>query len=223
MIDLPSSTAFGRKIPKTKFYENIKVSPQLKRVFVEQIDRIEWQSKIAPSTTNIAAGEHVKEIEVFVVKLNQRGLDSKVLSQIDKEIPYHILFLLEYIGEQQAWIGYKEASRTKTGTFKSGVYYHTEWLPKNAHLLKLDGLNMDTLYESLIRQIAGDRLAPDETPDVYDIKETIERDEQRRRLQREIDTLTKKIQGEKQFNRQVELNDRLKQLRADYETLGAKS
>jgi len=210
MIDLPQSTIFGRRIPKAKFYENLSMTPQLKRVFVEQINQIIWQNKIAPSTINIVAGEHVKEIEVFVIKLNQRSLDPKVLSQIDKEIPYHILFLLEYDGEWQVWIGYKEASLTKTGTFKPGVYYHTEWALQDNSPLKLDGLNMDTLYESLIRQVAGDRLAPDETSDVYDIKEAIERDEQMRRLLREIGALEKKVQNEKQFNRQVELNVELK-------------
>jgi len=217
MIDLPQSTTFGRRIPKTKFYENLSVSTQLKRVFTEQINQIVWQNKIAPSTINIAAGEHVREIEVFVIKLNQQNLDSKVLSQIDKEIPYHILFLLEYKGEQQAWIGYKEASQTTPGTFKPGVYYHTEWVPTENQPIKLDGLNMDTLYESLIRQIAGDRLAPDDTPDTYDIKEAIDRDEQRQRLQREIAALEKKVQNEKQFNRQVELNEELKQLRTEWE------
>jgi hypothetical protein len=219
MIDLPGSTAFGRKIPKTKFYENITVSSQLRRVFVEQIDRIEWQSKIAPSTTNIAAGEYVKEIEVFVIKLNQRSLDTKVLSQIDKAIPYHILFLLQYGDERQAWICYKEASQIKAGTFKPGVYYHTEWLPQDSRPLKLDGLNMDTLYESLIRQVAGDRLALDGTPDTYDIKAAITRDEQRQRLQREIDALTKKVQSEKQFNRQVALNAELKRYLIELEKL----
>jgi hypothetical protein len=220
MIDLPLSTAFGRKIPKTKFYENITVSSQLKRIFVEQIERIEWQSKIAPSTTNLAVGEHIKEIEVFVIKLNQRRLDTKVLAQIDKEIPYHILFLLEYGDEQQAWIGYKEASQTKAGTFKPGVYYHTEWLPQDSRPFKLDGLNMDTAYESLIRQVAGDHLAPDDTPDTYDIKEAIDREEQQRRFQREIDALEKKLLHEKQFNRQVETNSELKRLRAELEELG---
>ncbi|MDR1014605.1 MAG: DUF4391 domain-containing protein [Coriobacteriales bacterium] len=96
--------------------------------FMEQIDRIEWQSKIAPSTTNLAAGEHVKEIEV-----------------------------------------------------------------------------------------AGDRLAPDDTPDTHNIKETTERDERRQKLQKEIDALTKKVQSEKQFNRQVALSDELKRLKATLE------
>jgi hypothetical protein len=215
MIELPRSTAFGRRIPKTKFYENISVTPQLKRVFVEQISQIVWQNKIAPSTTNIAAGERVEEIEVLLVKLNQRSFDQKALSQIDREIPYHILFLLEYGDEQQAWIGYKEANRTKAGTFKPGVYYHTDWQPAGALTLRLEGLNMDTLYESLIRQVAGDRLAPDDTPDTFDIKEAIDRDEQRQRLQKAIDALMKKARNEKQFNRQVEMNAELKKLREE--------
>jgi hypothetical protein len=219
VFELPRSTAFGRKIPKQRFYENITVTPQLRRVFVKQISQITWRNKIAPSTTNISEGTAVKEIEVFAIKLNQPSLDTKVLSQIDKEIPYHILFLLEYKDEIQAWIGYKEESQTNPGTFKPGVYYHTEWMSPQDLSLKLDGLNMDTLYESLIRQIAGYRLGADDTPDVYDIKDAIDRDGRRQRLQTEIDALTKKVQSEKQFNRQVALNDELKDKRTELEEL----
>ena len=211
MIDLPRTSAYGRIIHKAKFYEKMTVSSQLKRVFVEQIERITWQSKIAPSTVNIAPGEQVQEIEVFVIRLNQRSLDTKVLSQIDKEIPYHILFLLQYGDEQQAWIAYKE--QTTSGTFKPDVYYHTQWLPQEARPLKLRGLNMDALYENLIRQVAGDRLAGES--DAYDIQESIQRDKRRQRLQREIDALAKKVQAEKQFNRQVALNERLIKLREE--------
>ena len=211
MIDLPRTSAYGCIIHKAKFYEKMTVSPQLKRVFVEQIERITWQSKIAPSTVNIAPGEQVQEIEVFVIRLNQRSLDTKVLSQIDKEIPYHILFLLQYGDEQQAWIAYKE--QTTSGTFKPDVYYHTQWLPQEARPLKLMGLNMDALYENLIRQVAGDRLAGES--DTYDIQESIQRDKRRQRLQREIDALAKKVQAEKQFNRQVALNERLIKLREE--------
>ena len=219
MTDLPSSTAFGRKIPKQKFYDNISVSSQLKHVFVEQISQIVWQNKIAPTTTNIAAGEQVKELEIIIIRLNQQSLDPKVLAQIDREIPYHILFLLEYKDEVQAWIGYKEASQTQADTFKPGTYYHTDWLPTGSLSLKLSGLNMDAVYENFIRQIAGERLAPDGTPDGSDIKKAVERDEKRQKLQREIAALEKKVLSEKQFNRQVELNDEVKRLKGDLEVL----
>ena len=141
MLGLPKSTEFNRRIPKQKFYENITVSPALKRVFVEQIKVIWWRNKIAATTMNLAAGETVTEIEVFEVCLSAPQLDEAVLRQIDKEIPYHILFLLEYEGKYQAWTAYKEAAGSGTSAFKVGRYYHTDWMEQSALPLKLDGLN----------------------------------------------------------------------------------
>lgn len=37
MLGFPASTEFGKRIPKQKFYENLDVSPTLRRVFVDQI------------------------------------------------------------------------------------------------------------------------------------------------------------------------------------------
>lgn len=213
MLDLPKSTVFGKRIPKQKFYDNLNVTPQLKRVFIEQINLITWQNKIAPSTINIAPGEAVTELEVITIRLNQRELDKRILPLIDKEIPYHILFLLEYGAEVQAWIGYKE--RAQTSAFKPVTYYHTEWLAPEALTLRIDGLNMDKVYENLIRQVAGERL--DDTGG--DIKEDVSRDEQRQKLMKKIAALEKKVKREKQFNRQVELNAELKRLNVELEEL----
>ena len=94
MLGLPERTEFNKRIPKQKFYENMDVSPALKRVFVEQIRIIYWRNKLAATTMNIAAGEEVTEIEVFEVRVQEPQFDEAVLRQIDKEIPYHILFLL---------------------------------------------------------------------------------------------------------------------------------
>ena len=104
MIDFPSSTAFGRRIPKQKFYENLSVTPTLRRVFIDQISTVIWRNKIAASTANITQGETVTELEVFEIRLSAPELDQSVLQLIDREIPYHILFVLTYEGQAQAWI-----------------------------------------------------------------------------------------------------------------------
>ena len=121
VLGLPVSTEFNKRIPKQKFYENIAVTPAMKRAFVEQIKIIYWRNKIATTTLNLAAGEQVTEIEVFEVRLSAPKLDESVLRQIDREIPYHILFLLEYEGKYRAVIGYKEAAAGKTA-FKVDRY-----------------------------------------------------------------------------------------------------
>jgi hypothetical protein len=216
MIELPQGTAFNRRIPKQKFYENLSVNAELKRIFVEQINVIYWRNKISPSTVNIAAGETVSEIEVIEIRLNQNSLDKRVLQLIDREIPYHILFLLMYEEQVQAWIGYKEQSQGGMTAFKAGTYYNTEWLSVNELSLRLDGLNMDAVYEGFIRQIARGRL--DGTPG-GDIKDAVTRDERRQKLQKEITALENKVRREKQFNMQVELNSQLKRLRGELEGL----
>ena len=190
MIGLPASTELNKRIPKQKFYENITLAPALKKFFVEQVKIIYWRNKIATSSVNLSAGTTVTEVEVFEVRLNQPVLDESVLRQIDKEIPYHILFLLEYEGKHKAAIGYKEAAASGNNAFKVNRYYYTEWLPAEELPAKLDGLSIDTVYENFFRQIAGNRLQAKPTES---IKEFVEKDEKRQQLNKQIDKLQNKI------------------------------
>ena len=218
MIGLPKSTEFNRRIPKQKFYENISVSPTLKRVFIEQIKVIYWRNKVTATTMNLAAGETVTELEVFEVKLNGQQLDESVLRQIDKEIPYHILFLLEYDGKYQAWTAYKEAAAFGSNAFKVGTYYHTDWLPETELPLKVEGLSVDKVYENFVRQIAGDALRFEEGK-TESLKESVERDNRRQELEKQVAALQTKVRKEKQLNKQVQLNAELKKLKNELEEL----
>ena len=210
MLGLPKSTEFNKRIPKQKFYENLNVTPAMKRIFIDQIKVIYWRNKIASTTMNLAAGEAVTEIEVFEIRLATPQLDVSVLKQIDKEIPYYILFLLEYEGRYQAWTAYKESAASGNSAFKVGTYYHTDWLPEQELPFKVDGLSTDAVYENFVRQIAGDIL---QTDSAETLKESVERDARRQKLQRQIAALQVKIRKEKQFNKQVELKAKLKALK----------
>ena len=216
MLALPKSTEFNKRIPKQKFYDNLNVSPALKRSFIDQIKVIYWVNKIAASTVNLAEGKDVTEIEVFELRLNIPTLDEAVLKQIDREIPYHILFILEYENQFQAWIGYKEAAGSGTAAFKVNKYYHTEWMLEDELPIKLEGLNIQTVYENFVRQIAGEALQSSQTES---LKESVERDEQAEGLRKQIDKLQTKIRQEKQLNRQMQMNAELKDLRKSLEAL----
>lgn len=216
MFGLPKTTEFNKRIPKQKFYDNLTVTPALKKVFIDQIKTIYWRNKIAASTTNLAPGTAVTELEVFEVKLNSQILDDSFLRQIDKEIPYHILFVLEYEGKYKAVIGYKEESSGNTA-FKVNRYYSTEWMTEDALPLKLEGLSVDSVYENFVRHIAGDALVASASGET--LKESVDRDKKRQALQTQIEKLQKKIKSEKQLNKQMELNGQLKKLRAELNKL----
>nr|WP_106790126.1 DUF4391 domain-containing protein [Massilistercora timonensis] len=210
MLGLPKTTEFNKRIPKQKFYEQIEITPALKRVFIDKIRTIYWKNKLAATTLNIAAGERVNEIEVFEVRLTEPLLDEAVLKQIDKEIPYHILFLLEYDGKYQAWIGYKEVAESGKNAFKVSRYYHTDWLEEENLPLKIEGLNIDSIYDNFVRQIAGGALQADMSES---LKESVEKETLRLNLQKQISALEAKMRKEKQLNRCMEINTELKLLK----------
>ena len=216
MINLPKSTEFNKRIPKQKFYEKLNVTPALKRSFIDQIKTVIWRNKIAESTLNISPGKTVTEIEIFEIQLNSSELDTDVLKLIDKEIPYHIVFILSFDGKYQAWTAYKEEAASGNSAFKVDTYYHTEWLEEEKLPLKADGLDIDRVYENFVRQIAGDALknVNDES-----LKESVEREKRREQLKKQIAVLETKIRKEKQFNKQVEMNGQLKRLKKELEGL----
>lgn len=217
MLSLPKATEFNRRIPKRKFYENINITPSLKRLFVDQVKNIYWKNKIAVTTTNLTDGKYVTEIEVFEINLNSSQVDIDLLKSIDSVIPYHILYILEYNGKYQAWIGYKETTNIEKRLSKVDRYYHTDWFEVKNFVVKLVGLNLDDVYENLVRQIAGDKLQSDNSTE--SLKQSVERDKDIEILQKQINILQAKIRKEKQLNKQIELNTELKKLRTELEKI----
>ena len=214
MLDFPKPTEFNKRIPKQKFYENIDVSPALKKVFVEQIKLIHWRNKLAESTLNIVPGQAVTEIEVIEIKLTQPQLDEAVLRQMDKEIPYHILFVLTYGNKVQAWTGYKEAAESGNHAFKVNKYYHTEWMLEDELTLEIEGLNMDAVWDNFIIQVGGLEITQGNS-----LEEQIALDERKAKLTKEIEKLEKQARKEKQPNKKFQLAQQAKNLKAELEDL----
>ena len=210
MLGLPKSTEFNKRIPKQKFYEHLSVTPAIKAAFAEQIKIIYWRNKLAATTLNLSPGELVTEIEVFELRLTSPELDENVLRLIDREIPYHILFLLEYNGKYKAAMGYKETAGSGKAAFKVDRYYRTEWLTEEELPLHLEGLTIDAVYENFIRQIAGERLTGGENTT---LKESVEQQKQREQIEKQITALEAKMKKEKQLNRKMELKAEWKQLK----------
>lgn len=210
MLGLPKTTEFNKRIPKQKFYENLFLKPAIKRAFADQIRVIYWRNKLATTTLNLASGELVTEIEVFEIRLTSPDLDENVLRLIDREIPYHILYLLEYDGKYQAVMGYKEEAGSGKAVFKVDCYYRTEWLTEKELPLHLEGLTIDAIYENFIRQIAGDLLTGNENTT---LKDSVERQKRREQIEKQIAALEARMKKEKQLNRKMELKAELKELK----------
>lgn len=217
MYGLPESTTVNRKIPKKKFYENLNVSPSLKRSFVEEIQAIYWSNKIAPSTVNIQEGNYVKELEVFTIELNGNTLNEAVLRQIDREIPYHILFVLQFEENVQSWIAYKESSGNNQTAFRVEKYYHSDW--QKDYCISLDGLSMDEFYENVVRHIAGESFENLVHTQGESLHETVERESLAQQLESQIEKLKIQLRKEKQLNKQFEINGKIRKIKEELRAL----
>lgn len=207
MLNLPQTTEFNKRVPKQKFYEHLPANAKIKSLFAAQIKTIYWRNKIAASTLNISAGVTLPELEVFEVKLNTPDINESVLRQIDLAIPYYILFLLEYDGKYKAAISFKEVTENKN--IKVNNYYYTNWLDEQDLPHKIF-VNIDTVYENFVRQIAGQSLEKQENTN---LKQSIAKADEKAKLQKQITALENKIRKEKQFNKKFELNMELKKLK----------
>lgn len=90
-------------------------------------------------------------------------------------------------------------------------------MKESEFVVKLEGLNLDDVYENLVRQIAGDKLQSDNS--IESLKQSVERDKEIETLQNQINILQGKIRKEKQLNKQMEMNTELKKLRKALEII----
>lgn len=209
MLGLPKSTEYNKRISKTQFYRNLNLPNKVKQQFVDEIDTIIWQNKISPDTMAVPKGEEVTEIEVIEIRLHQRGVSDNILEVMDRGIPYHIVFALTFKGEVQVAIGYKEKNQKKDAKYRVEGYYFSEWASTDEFVLELKGLNLDRIYENLLRQFI-----PEERPQVQDLRETIVLQKEIEKQAALCESIEKKMKSERQFNVQVQLNHKLREERA---------
>jgi len=210
MISFPKSTEFSKKIPKQKFYNKLKISSKLERQFISEIDSIYWKNKLSAETLNVNTGKTVKEIEIIEVYLKGKNIGENLIEFIDREIPYHIVFILRYEQLGQIYISFKEDSKNRLGKFKVDSYFKTDWLNYNDLLLEINGLDLDKIYENFVIQISEDKLP---IKNSADLKEAVNISKERDKLLAYSASLDSKIKNEKQFNIQVKLAAELREVR----------
>ena len=89
-----------------------------------------------------------------------------------------------------------------------------EWQPAGSQTLRLQGLNMDAVWESVVTQIGHIEVESGHT-----LNEQIALDDKRAKLQKEIDKLEKQARAEKQPKRKFEIAQLIKQYQKDVEEL----
>jgi len=211
----PSSAKVNRVVPKSRIYEKANASAKLRQLFVDQVDQIVWQYKLAPETINLDATKSVAEIQVFTITLRVANINEDVLRAIDKAIPYPIIFELLHNGKRKVIAAYKRPNEADHSKRVVSEYFSTEWkVEKDPRKPLPQALNLGRLYDRLLDALIPASAGADET-----IGKRVERMEAIRAKQREAERIKARLVREKQFNKRIAINAELRKITQELEQL----
>ena len=196
MLGLPKATELSKQLPKNAIYAKFQMNTAEKAKIDADISRITIVNEVIAAKIHIAEGELVKSFFVLLVALKRKDFEDKTIITISKLIPQNMLLILEC------------GSEAKLATYHTKLM-QTDWKRKENLSIELKGLNMDTVWENIIVQIGGITIEQENTLD-----EQIAVDEQRMKIQKEIDRLTKLAKNEKQPKKKFELVQKIRMLQS---------
>jgi len=211
----PTQARVGKNLPKSKIYQHARVSASLRRKFIDQIANITWAYKLSPETINLPALPSVPEIEVFVVELKGNELSTDVIRSIDAAIPFPAVYEIVSGGRTRVVAAHKRPSEGDFSKWVTETYFETEWYPQSKERIPLySSIDLGRLYEQMLTAMMPITRRRDEA-----FPATVARAGEIRRLEREAEKLNSKLNKEKQFNRKVEINAELRDIKREIEKL----
>lgn len=195
MFGLSKSTEINKQLPKKAIYAKFNMNTSAREKFDADISKLSIVAEISPSTVNIVKGETVSSIFVLLVSLKRKNFDEKTLSLLSKLIEQNMLFVLEYENERKLAVYY-------------GKLIQGEWVTSENVLLSLKGLNLDSVWENLVKDIGSITVSSGNT-----LEEQIAADEQKAKLEKEIARLEKLARAEKQPKKKFELVQKIQEMK----------
>lgn len=154
MLSLSQSTEVRRPLPKAQLYKRFGWSPSHRESFDGDVARLDFVNWISPhSLPAIAEGTEVQEIFVIEISLKRRDFDNRNIILLAKSIPQHIVYLLRHCSEAMLAVYYVKL-------------FTTVWKRADDVSLQLTGLNLDTVWENIVRQIGNITPYYDSLPDL---------------------------------------------------------
>lgn len=197
MLGLPKATEMSKQLPKKAIYTKFQMNTAAKAKIDADISRITIVNEIAPNKVNIPAGEDVKSFFVLLVALKKKEYDEKTIATLSKLIPQNILFVLEYENESRLAIYHTKVMQT-------------EWKPTENQQIELQGLNLDTVWENIVKSLEcgvwNEELSLDENIALHN---------KQKQLKKQIEKLEKQARAERQPKKKFELVQLLKKLNTE--------
>lgn len=201
MLGLPSQTEIKKIIPKNTVFTKFALNTAARNIFDEDIKQMTLVNAVSDGNISVEAGKKIKGFYVMLVTMKKSDFNEKNIVLLSKLIEQNIVFVLEFEGK-----------------YKIAVYYsklmQTAWLTPDAAVIRLEGLNLDSIWNNIIIQIGNIELEEGNTLDTQ-----LDINEERAKIEKQIAMLEKKLRTEKQPKKKFEIAQQIKKLKDELEEI----
>ena len=196
MYGLPISTERKQQLPKKAIYAKFDLKTSQRDSFDADIARIDIVAVVSPATVPaLGEGTKVKEFYVLDVQMKRREYDAKNILLLTRLIAQHMVFAL------------RDEDQVQFAIFHTKLFT-TAWRPVEQATLPLSGLNLDVVWENMVKHIGQIEVAGENS-----LATQIAEDDQRAKLLAQIATLERKMANEKQPRRKRGYFEQIKKLK----------
>lgn len=160
IFNLPKECRVDKNISKEIIYKNAEADEKLKRLFIDNVEKIRFIGLLDFSNSNIQSylndKEKVEEIDFIKIILREKdkiNIISKLLHQL---IPKSTVILLEFKNEISISVSNKKVDRERIILEE---VFNTNWVDIENKILeeldykKLNSVNLKLFYESIIEKV----------------------------------------------------------------------
>lgn len=196
MLGLPQATELNKQLPKKAIYAKFDMNTAAKDKLDADISRIAIVNEVSPQTVKtLTATEEVPSFYVLLVSLKKKDYDERTVAQLFRLIDQKMLLVLEYQDECRLAIFHTKLIQS-------------DWQKTADCTVTLRGLDMSAVWQNVVTQVGGIQIEEGNS-----LEQQIAADDQRAKIQKEIDRLEKLARKETQPRKKFELVQKINALK----------
>ena len=213
IFNLPKECKIDKNIPKEIIYKNAEADEKLKRVFIDNVEKIRFMYLLNFSNSNIQDykndKERFEEIDFIKIILKEKGKENIISKLFHQLIPKSTVIILEFKNEILISTSNKRTDKEKIileEVFNSNWVDIENKMLKDLEYKKLNSTNLKLFYENIIEKVRIINLSRELNYKNSIKSENIDLLEE---LNKEIEELKLLRKKETQINRVAEIQTKL--------------
>ena len=213
IFNLPKECKIDKNISKEVIYKNAEADEKLKRVFIDNVEKIRFMYLLNFSNSNIQEyindRERFEEIDFIKIILKEKGKENIISKLFHQLIPKSTVIILEFKNEILISVSDKRVDKEKIILVE---VFNSNWIDIENKILdeldykKLNSTNLKLFYENIIEKVRIINLSKELNYKNSVKSENIDLLEE---LNKEIEELKLLRKKETQINRVAEIQTKL--------------